>query len=78
MADNNPNNKFGTRFERISKSRIINPDKIQWIDTSDKCLELCMKSNGCTKMDNTHTFCEKHNPKFYEELTKNFYKSNSQ
>jgi hypothetical protein len=54
----------------IGQGRIINTNKIQWIQKHNDCYEICMKTNGCNVFTWLHTMklCKEDNPRYFDYL----------
>lgn len=59
------NNK--TVFFKTDDNTFINEHCIRWVKKMDDCLEVCIKTSGCTPKD-THKICKINNPSNYNKL----------
>ena len=51
-------------YIKVDDNKLINQNKIRWIKKLDDCLEICLKSNGCSldnRGTNTHKLCKINN-----------------
>ena len=68
--DNNSNNNF---YLKTDDSNIINERRIRWVKKMGDCLEVCIKSTGCSiKSNDTHKICKLNNLDSYNKLNKHF------
>jgi len=68
--DNNSNNNF---YLKTDDSKIINERRIIWVKKMGDCLEVCIKSTGCSiKSNDTHKICKLNNLDSYNKLNKHF------
>jgi hypothetical protein len=68
--DNNNNNNF---YLKTDDSNIINERRIRWVKKMGDCLEVCIKSTGCSiKSNDTHKICKLNNLDSYNKLNKHF------
>ena len=58
-------------FIKMDDNRAINLTHIRWIRKYDACLEICIKSDGCS-FTQTHRLCKINNPASFEKLNKVF------
>lgn len=59
------------RFVKTDDDIFLNQRQILWVKAMNDCLEVCMKSDGCTIdkwSKNTHSICKKVNPDNYNKL----------
>ena len=62
-----------TQYLKTDNNRIINEKYIKWVKKMNDCLDVCMKSTGCTeKNGDTHRICKLNNLDSYNKLNKNF------
>jgi hypothetical protein len=60
-------------YLKTDDNRIINENSIRWIKKMNDCLEVCIKSTGCTTIFNdTYKICKINNPSSYDKLNKFF------
>ena len=60
-------------YLKTDDNRIINENCIRWIKKMNDCLEVCIKSTGCTtRFNDTHKICKINNPSSYDKLNKFF------
>lgn len=67
------NNK--TVFLKTDDNRIINEHCIRWVKKMSDCLEVCIKTTGCTLdygVKDTHQICKINNLDSYNKLNKHF------
>ena len=66
--ENNPT------FLRTDNNIIINEKCIRWVKKMNECLHVCMKSDGCDKLEisSTHKICKENTPDSYNKLNKHF------
>ncbi len=57
-------------FIHIGHGRIINANKIRWIQKHNDCYEICMKENGCNVFTWLHTLklCKNDNPQYFKQI----------
>ena len=68
--DNNSNNNL---YLKTDDSKIINERRIRWVKKMGDCLEVCIKSTGCSiKSNDTHKICKLNNLDSYNKLNKHF------
>jgi hypothetical protein len=61
-------------YLKTDDNKVINEKHIRWIKKISECLEICMKSDGCSGSNNdTHKICKLNNPDSYNKLN-NFFK----
>jgi hypothetical protein len=60
-----------TTFLKTDDNIIINEAAVKWVKKMNECMNVCIKSEGCT-MNHTHSICKKYNPDSYEKLNKHF------
>ena len=60
-----------TIYLKTDDNKIINEKYIRWVKKMSDCVEVCVKSNGCTP-DTTHRICKVNNPFSYNKLNKLF------
>ena len=66
--ENNKNTYFKT-----DNNSIINERYITWVKKMNDCLEVCVKTNGCSiRSGDTHKICKFNNPDSYNKLNKEF------
>ena len=54
---------------------VLNEKHIKWIKKMDECLEVCIRSDGCSVLygsKNTHTVCKLKNSVSYTKLARFF------
>jgi hypothetical protein len=60
-------------FIKTDDNKVINQKYIRWVRKMNDCLEVCTKSNGCSKENgNTHIICKLYSPDSYYRLNKLF------
>lgn len=58
-------------YLKTDNNKVINEQYIRWIKKCNECLEVCIRSNGCSEY-NTHQICKLKSPSSYEKLNKYF------
>jgi hypothetical protein len=62
-----------TIYLKTDNNFIINEKRIRWVQKMSDCLEVCVKSTGCSvKNGDTHKICKINNPDSYNKLNKYF------
>jgi hypothetical protein len=62
-----------TVYLKTDNNFIINEKRIRWVKKMSDCLEVCVKSTGCSvKNGDTHKICKINNPDSYNKLNKYF------
>jgi len=61
-----------TKFIKTDNNIIINEKAIVWVKKMNDCLDVCIKSDGCTHGINTHRICKLNSPEGYSKLNKFF------
>jgi hypothetical protein len=52
---------------------IINEKYVRWVKKMNDCLEVCVKSNGCSvQHEGTHKICKLNSLESYNNLNKHF------
>ena len=69
--------KLKNSFIKTDDNTIINEQCIKWVRKIDECLEICAKSNGCSKLkysddSDKHRICKINNADSYNKLNKLF------
>ena len=66
------NNK--TVYFKTDNNMIINENCIRWVKKMNDCLEVCIKTSGCSLYHNTdtHKICKLNNPDSYNKLNEHF------
>ena len=65
------NNK--TIYLKTDNNRVINENAIRWIQKMSECLEVCLKTDGCSvEGKTTIKICKSNNPDSYNRLNKHF------
>ena len=67
--------KSDTPFLKADDNRIINENCIRWVKKMNDCLEVCMKTTGCSirySDGDTLKICKLNSPDSYEKLNKHF------
>lgn len=62
-------------YIKTDKNALLNEKAIVWVKKMNECLEVCMKSTGCSihrHYKDTHTVCQINSPKEYDKLNKYF------
>jgi hypothetical protein len=60
-------------YIKTDNNRIINERCITWIQKMNDCLEVCVKTDGCSiRGGDTHRICKFNNPDSYNKLNKHF------
>ena len=59
-------------FIKTDNNKIINKRAIVWVKKMNECLDVCVKSDGCTIGINTHKICKINSPESYSKLN-NFF-----
>lgn len=54
-------------YLKADNNTIINEKFIRWVKKMDECMKVCLKMDGCNKM-NTISVCKINNPDSYERL----------
>ena len=65
------NKIYNNNFIKVDENKIINTKYIRWVKKIDECLQICNKSDGCTKYT-THRLCKYNNYDSYMKLNKLF------
>ena len=60
------------QYIKTDDNKIINERHIRWVKKMGDCLEVCVKSNGCSVMDGTHKICKLNNLHSYNKLNEHF------
>jgi hypothetical protein len=59
----------GPIFLKTDDGKIINIQCIRWVKKMNDCMEVCLKSSGCTSMfGDTHKVCKMKNPESYSKI----------
>ena len=62
-----------TIYLKTDNNFIIHEKRIRWVKKMSDCLEVCVKSTGCSvKNGDTHKICKINNPDSYNKLNKYF------
>lgn len=61
-----------TLYLKTDDNKIVNKTHIRWVKQMSECLEVCIRSNGCTGDRDTHRICKLYNPDSYNALHKHF------
>ena len=61
-----------TLYLKTDDNKIIKEHYIRWVKKMSECLEVCMRSNGCSGDRDTHRICKLNNPDSYNRLNKHF------
>jgi len=64
--------KFKPSYVQADDNKILNEKCITWVKKMGDCLEVCMKSNGCSYTGDTHTICKEYHLDSYNKLNKHF------
>ena len=64
------NNK--TIYLKTDDGKVINEKYIKWIKKMSECLEICIKSDGCSGQVDTHKICKINSFNSYNILNKHF------
>jgi hypothetical protein len=60
-------------YIKTDNNRIINERCITWIKKMNDCLEVCVKTDGCSiRSGDTHRICKFNSPDSYNKLNKHF------
>jgi hypothetical protein len=60
-------------YLKTDNNKIINEKQIRWVKKMSDCLEVCIKSIGCSdKNYDTHKICKVNNLDSYNKLNKFF------
>lgn len=62
-------------YIKTDKNALLNEKAIVWVKKMNECLEVCMKTTGCSThpyLKDTHTICQIHSPKDYAKLNAYF------
>ena len=59
-------------YLKTDRNVIIRERSIIWAKQMNECLEVCVKSDGCTSGINTHKICKINSPASYDRLIKYF------
>ena len=54
----NVNNQVS--YIKTDDNKILNEKCIKWVKKMDECLQICMKTNGCDGIKDTHNICKMH------------------
>lgn len=60
------------QYIKTDNNTILNEKHIKWVYKMNDCLEVCMKSSGCTKNHDTHRICKLNSLNSYNKLNKQF------
>jgi hypothetical protein len=64
------NNTF---YIKTDDNKIINEKHIRWVQKMSDCLQVCMKTTGCSlENKDTHKICKLNNLDSYNKLNKYF------
>ena len=63
---------YSSTFIKTDGNAIINERNISWVKKMNECLEVCMKTTGCTNKVDTHTICKTNSPISYAKLNNHF------
>ena len=58
-------------FIKTDDNIVINEKCIRWVKKIDECLNICVRSNGCSPSA-THKICKIYNEDSYNKLNKYF------
>ena len=62
-----------TIYLKTDNNKIINEKYIKWVKKMNDCLQVCVKSNGCSSdNEGTHKICKLNSPYSYNKLNKHF------
>ena len=70
-------NTNSSSFLRTDNNAIIRENAILWVKKMDECLQICMKTNGCDGIKDTHNICKIKNPTSYYKLNAHFQEKNT-
>jgi hypothetical protein len=59
-------------YIKSDDNTIINEKCIKWVKKMNECMEVCIKSNGCSIQNNTHKICKLNSSDSYNKLNKYF------
>jgi hypothetical protein len=60
-------------YIKTDDNKVINEIHIRWVKKLNDCLEVCTKSEGCSKENiDTHRICKFNTPYSYNKLNKLF------
>ena len=59
-------------YIKLDSNTMINENCIRWVKKMGDCLEVCVKSTGCSVMDGTHKICKLNNLHSYNKLNEHF------
>jgi len=61
-------------YIKMDNNIIINEKCIKWVKKIDECLDVCIKSTGCSLRSgvDTHKICKINNSDSYNKLNKHF------
>ena len=59
-------------YIKSDDNTIINEKCIKWVKKMSECMEVCIKTNGCSMQDNTHKICKINSSDSYNKLNKYF------
>ena len=58
-------------FLKTDANKLINIKCITWVKLMDECVQICVKSNGCSAdFDTTHKICKTINPRSFDYVMK--------
>jgi hypothetical protein len=69
-ATNNTNTTMQS-YVKTDNNKIINEKCIRWVKKMGDCLDVCIKTTGCS-IDDTHRICKLNNQDSYNKLNKHF------
>ena len=62
-----------TTYIKTDENKVINEKCVRWVQKMGDCLEVCIKTNGCSvKNRDTHRICKLNNLDSYNKLNKHF------
>jgi hypothetical protein len=67
---NNDNNK--PVYYKTDDNRIIHENCIRWVKKMNECLEVCIKTSGCSLGKDTLKICKINTPDSYSKLNQHF------
>jgi len=73
--ENNNNKNTTTVYYKTDDNRIIHEKCIRWVKKMNDCLEVCIKTSGCSTLgEDTHKICKINTPDSYNKLNQHFEK----
>jgi hypothetical protein len=67
-----PFSKNHKKWIKTDNNCLINEKFIRWVKKMNDCLEVCVKSDGCSIGSSTHKICKINSPDSYRHLNQHF------